>query len=109
MSLKKIYRGVEQQIREAIAKGDFDNLPNKGKPLDLRGWEKTPAKLRMGYSMLKSAGLVPVEVQAKQEIAEIKKKLAVTEDKEERMKLTNRLNSLNTTFAISVGRLRSPD
>jgi len=107
MSLRKIYRGVEEQIQEAIAKGDFDNLPGKGKPLDLSGWKKTPAHLRMGYSMLKSAGLVPVEIQAKKEIVEIKKKLAETEDKEERMRLTNRLNSLTATAAIKADSFRS--
>jgi len=26
---------VDEQIREAIARGEFDNLPGKGKPLDL--------------------------------------------------------------------------
>ena len=26
---------VESMIQEAIAQGDFDNLPNKGKPIDL--------------------------------------------------------------------------
>jgi hypothetical protein len=107
MSLRKIYRGVEEQIQEAIAKGDFDNLPGKGKPLNLSGWQKTPPHLRMGYSMLKSAGLVPVEIQARKEIVEIRQKLAETEDKEERMRLTNRLNSLTTTAAIKAASHRS--
>ncbi len=28
---------AENQIREAMERGDFDNLPGKGKPLDLSG------------------------------------------------------------------------
>ncbi|MEP6787258.1 MAG: DUF1992 domain-containing protein [Acidobacteriota bacterium] len=30
-----IESSIEQKIREAIARGDFDNLEGKGKPLDL--------------------------------------------------------------------------
>lgn len=109
MSLKKIYDGVEKRIQEAIARGEFDNLPGKGKPLDLRAWEKTPPHLRMGYTLLKNAGMAPVEVQAKQEIAEIREQLADTEDPEEKRRLTNRLNALMTTYAIRVGEQRRRD
>jgi hypothetical protein len=107
MSLKKIYRGVEEQIQEAIAKGEFDNLPGKGKPMDLSGWKKPPAHLRMGDSILKNAGIVPVEIQAKKEIAEIRKILASTQDSDKRMRLTNRRNSLMTTAAIRAANFRS--
>ena len=50
------YYGVEAAIREAMERGDFDNLPGKGKPLDLSDWENTPVHLRMSYSVLKNAG-----------------------------------------------------
>jgi hypothetical protein len=32
MSLQK---NVDEKIEEAIARGEFDNIPGKGKPLDL--------------------------------------------------------------------------
>ena len=60
--MKKHYPGVEGQIRDAIERGDFDNLPDKGKPIDLSEWEKTPPTLRMSYSILKNAGYSPREV-----------------------------------------------
>ncbi len=53
----KIYEGVEGLIRDAIERGEFDYLPNKGKPLDLSDWEKTPQHLRISYSILKNAGI----------------------------------------------------
>jgi hypothetical protein len=28
-------KNVDEKIKEAIARGEFDNLPGKGKPLDL--------------------------------------------------------------------------
>jgi hypothetical protein len=43
------------KIKEAIARGEFDNLPGKDKPLDLDAYFATPEHLRMGYSILKSA------------------------------------------------------
>jgi hypothetical protein len=29
------HRNADEKIKEAMAKGEFDNLPDKGKPLDL--------------------------------------------------------------------------
>ena len=33
--MTKFERSLDQQIRRAIENGEFDNLPVKGKPLDL--------------------------------------------------------------------------
>jgi len=57
---------------EAIARGEFDNLPGKGKPLDLDGYFATPEHLRMGYSMLKSADIIPEEMELLREIEGLK-------------------------------------
>ena len=54
---------VDEKIEEAIAKGEFDNLPGKGKPLDLDAYFATPERLRMGYSILKSADIIPEEME----------------------------------------------
>lgn len=61
-------RLVENKIREAMAKGEFDNLPGRGRPLDLTDYFNTPEELRLGYAMLKSAGFVPAEVELQREI-----------------------------------------
>ena len=45
---------IDEIIREAMEKGEFDNLPGKGKPLDLEAYFATPADVRLGYSVLKS-------------------------------------------------------
>ena len=36
------HRNADEKIKEAIAKGDFDNLPGKGEPLDLDAYFATP-------------------------------------------------------------------
>ena len=73
MSFEKI---VEEQIRRAIADGEFENLRGKGKALELESYFQTPESLRMAYSMLKSAEFVPEEVRMMQEIDAAKKELS---------------------------------
>lgn len=50
---------AEQKIREAMERGEFDNLPFHGVrivPEDLSG---VPEALRMGYKVMKNAGVCP--------------------------------------------------
>lgn len=54
---------VESLIKEAMERGEFDNLQNKGKPLDLSAYFETPEDLRMAYSVLKNAGMASAEVE----------------------------------------------
>jgi hypothetical protein len=44
---------VDKQIREAEERGDFDNLPGRGKPLPLEDWD---AEWGIAYHVLKQAG-----------------------------------------------------
>jgi DnaJ family protein C protein 28 len=49
---------IDQQIREAYERGEFDNLPGKGRPLDLP--PNPYAKDReLAYKILKDAGFAP--------------------------------------------------
>ena len=66
---------VDEKIKEAIARGEFDNLSGKGKPLNLDAYFATPEHLRMGYSILKSADIIPEEMQLLREIEGLKKSL----------------------------------
>lgn len=66
---------VEQKIQEAIANGEFDNLPGKGKPVDLSSYYATPEDKRIGYSILKNAGFIPEEVELLKEIEALSEKL----------------------------------
>lgn len=53
---------AEQRILEAMERGEFDNLPGKGKPLDLEDDANVPEDLRMAYKLLKNAGYAPEEL-----------------------------------------------
>lgn len=50
---------VEEIIRKAQERGDFDNLPGAGKPLDLSDNPFVPPDLQMAYRMLASSGFAP--------------------------------------------------
>jgi DnaJ family protein C protein 28 len=54
---------VEEIIRKAQERGDFDNLPGRGKPLDLRENPFVPADLQLAYRMLESSGFAPDTVE----------------------------------------------
>jgi len=103
--MKRLYNAVEEKIRKAIEDGDFDNLPNKGKPLDLSEWRKTPEHLRMSYSILKSSGYTPAEVNIKTEISDLKQLIKETADQEEKRRLINKLNALMVGYSIRMEKL----
>ena len=82
-----IESAIEQKIREAMARGEFDNLSGAGKPLDLDAYFNTPEDLRMAFAMLKSNEFVPEEVEIFKEIAELDEKIKACSDEDERVKL----------------------
>jgi hypothetical protein len=84
---------IEEHIRRAHARGEFDNLPGAGKPLDLGEDAHLPAELRMAYRVLKNAGYLPEELQQIQEIAQLEAQVygALDEDADRRAALKLRL------------------
>jgi hypothetical protein len=59
---------VEERIKNAQKKGDFNNLPGSGKPLDLDEGSCVAEDLRLAYKILKNADFVPPEIEIKNEI-----------------------------------------
>jgi hypothetical protein len=62
-NLMSFHRNAGEKIKEAIAKGEFDNLPGKGRSLDLGAYFATPRDLTIGYSILKDAEIIPEEME----------------------------------------------
>lgn len=85
---------VEQHIREAALRGDFDDLPGAGKPLDLDDDLLVPEDLRMAYRILKNAGFVPPEVQALKEIGALERLIQSLDDGEPRTLAVRKLRLL---------------
>jgi hypothetical protein len=71
---------AEEKIRDAMRAGAFDNLPGAGRPLALDDDALIPEDLRMAYRILKNAGCVPPEIEARKEAATLRKLVAAATD-----------------------------
>ena len=101
-----IESAIEQKIKEAMARGEFDNLSGSGKPLDLEAYFNTPEDLRMSFSMLKSNDFVPEEVEIFKEIAELKERLSAIEDESEKNDLRKRLDERTLVLSLLLDKRR---
>ncbi|QNK57839.1 DnaJ family domain-containing protein [Paenibacillus sp. PAMC21692] len=83
---------AEEKIKEAIRRGEFDNLPGAGKPLPPDDMEGVPEDLRVSYRLLKNAGIVPEEIQLRKEMVTLGDLLAACRNDGERLKLERELS-----------------
>ena len=70
---------AEEKICDAMRAGAFDDLPGAGRPLALDDVALIPEELRIAYRILKNAGCVPPEIEARKEAVTLRK-LAATDD-----------------------------
>ena len=59
---------IDDQIQKAINEGKFDDLPGKGKPLNLDENPHADPEWRLAHHMLKSSGYTLPWIEARQEI-----------------------------------------
>jgi len=93
-------KDVDEKIEEAIARGEFENLPGKGKPLDLDAYFATPENLRMGYSILKNANVIPEEIELLRQIEILKISLDSSSTPMEEKSLRQQLSEKLTSFDL---------
>jgi len=83
---------AEQKIREAIENGEFDNLEGMGKPLEFSDESWIPEDLRMAYRVLKNAGCLPVELELRKEVTNLRDLINTIDDNQERLRKIRELN-----------------
>jgi hypothetical protein len=85
---------AERKIQEAIRNGelDMDNLPGKGKPLQLEDDSHIPEELRLAYKILKNADCLPPELELKKEIVRMRDLLEGIDDLDEKYRVMKKLN-----------------
>jgi len=95
-------RLADAHIEAAAERGEFDDLEGAGKPLPRDDARDVPPELRAGYRLLKNAGYVPPEIEARREIRDIEDLLrtAATEGDPPR-RLQRRLRWLETKLRES--------
>ena len=101
MSLGKL---IDEQIRNAIEAGEFDNLEGAGKPLDLDSYFSAPEDLRMGYSVLKSNKFVPEEVERLKEIGKLREIIKTSVNETEKSNLRKVLSEKELAFNLVLER-----
>lgn len=99
-----IESAIEEKIKQAIARGEFDNLAGKGKPLDLDAYFNTPEHLRMGYSILKSNDFVPEEIEMLREIGNLRTLLKDSAEEAEKDVLSKKLNEKSLALTLILER-----
>jgi hypothetical protein len=97
-------RIVEAIIQEAMERGEFDNLPGKGKPIDLTEYFETPEEVRLAHSVLKNAGMTSREVELLREIAELKQVQGALLDERKKQEITQQIRQKQVEFSLLLER-----
>ena len=95
---------VESMIKEAQERGEFDNLPGKGKPIDLTAYFDTPEDVRVAQSVLKNAGMTSREVDLLKEIAGLKQVLSTLVDEKKKQEIQKEIEKRQIEFSLMMER-----
>lgn len=98
--------GIEKIIQEWLAKTSTENLPGKGKPLDLDEYFRWPEDVRFAYSILKSSGYVPEEVELLKEIGLIEEEIDRCADPTQKRLLGRRLEECRVNLSLKLEQRR---
>ena len=101
MSLDKI---VEAIIKDAMERGEFDNLPGRGKPIDLTEYFEAPEDIRVAQSVLKNAGIKSPELELLKEIAELRQVLPAIVDEKKKQEIQKRIEEKQIEFSLMMER-----
>ena len=66
--MKRLESLTEKRLREAIENGEFDDLPGKGEPIDLRENPFEDPDLRVVHRLLRNAGFAPAWIEERKDI-----------------------------------------
>jgi hypothetical protein len=83
---------AERKIKEAEERGEFDNLPGKGKPMEKDDYDSVPGDLRIAYKILKNSNCLPPELELRKEIRNLEDMLENIPDEKEKYRQIKRIN-----------------
>ena len=106
--LKLLEDHIGSALQHSQRSGELSSAPSWGKPLNLGdGYEETPAELRMGYKILKDAGVVPPEVELMQRIEAQRQAVAAAADDSSAAPLQRQLVEMQQQLQLRLERLRN--
>ncbi len=83
---------VEKRIKEAQERGEFNDLPGSGKPLEIEDDSRIPEELRLAHKILKNADCLPPDLQLRKEIRQMEDMLDNIPDEKERYLHIKKIN-----------------
>ena len=105
--LKLLEDHIGRALTQSEQSGELRTARSWGKPLDLGdGYEQTPAELRMGYKVLKDAGVLPPEVELMQRIEAQRQAVAAATDEDRAAPLRQQLAKLQQQLSLRLEKLR---
>jgi hypothetical protein len=93
---------VEKIILEGLENGEFSNLEGEGQPVDLESYFLVPQEVRAGYTIMKNARVVPLEMELLREVNEWKEKLAECSDEQTRVLLQRKVNDAMLRYNLQM-------
>ena len=104
-----LFHLAERRIAEAERAGAFADLRGMGKPLELDDLSGVPEWLRASYILLKTAGFVPPELEARREWLTLRDLLEACTDPDRRAELQRRsARAWQRYRLLTAGRAGSP-
>jgi hypothetical protein len=99
---------VDKLIEEWLAENEFEELPGTGKPLNLDEYFSWPEDQRIGISLLRNSGCVPLEVEQLKEIKRLSDEIEKCSDDLRKAQLNRRLQEerVQLNFRIEQSRRR---
>ena len=97
---------AEARISEAVERGDFDDLPGSGGPLELDDLSHVPVHMRAGYKVLRNANVLPPEMELRRENYSLDRLIEATSDPDQRDELKRRRRENELRYSLLVERNR---
>ena len=98
---------IARQLADAERRGELRKAQGFGQPLaEDAGWQQTPDEVRMPFKMLKSAGIVPHEVELLRNRAVLRERLAAATTADETRQAQAALAELELTLALRMESMR---
>lgn len=94
---------AERKIAESLERGELEEIPGQGEPLDLEDDRLVPEDLRMVHRILKNAGYTPPEITAQRELVRTEQLLEGMTDEKEKLTAIKRLNLMLTKLGEQRG------
>jgi hypothetical protein len=100
-------RLADAKITAAMERGEFDDLPGAGRPLELEDLSRVPPHMRAGYTLLRNADVLPPEVELRREIYSLGGLIDAAADPGEVAELKRRRRDAELRYSLLVERRRA--